>query len=135
MPTDYMICLNSVCPRAQTCLRHLYSMRYPAGQSYVIAFNPLLYPKENEDCVRYRPERKIRMAWGIKNLIRNLPHERAQRIKSDMLARFGRSRYYRFFREELPLTPDEQTDVHAIFRKNGVETAPEYARYSEETDW
>ena len=135
MPTHYMICLNSGCGRAESCLRQMYAMRYPVEEVSVRTLNPRLYPKESGGCAHYRTAKKIRLAWGIKGLLGGLPYDKARGIKQAMLARFGRSRYYRFFREELPLTPAEQSEVHAIFRRNGVDTSPAFGRYSEEIDW
>ena len=135
MPTHYMICLNSGCPRAESCLRHIYAMQYSEEEVSIHALNPRLYPKESSECSYYRPMKKIRLAWGIKDLLHDLPYDSARRIKQSMLGHFGRTRYYCFFREERPLTPAEQTAVQSIFRRNGVESAPAFGRYSEEIDW
>lgn len=135
MPTDYLICLNSACPHAENCLRQMCAMQYPEERVSVFALNPRRYPKEGGECKYQRPVRKIRLAWGIKNLLREIPYDKARNIKYAMLAHFGRTKYYRFFREELPLTSTEQAEVKGIFRQNGVDSEPAFARYSEETDW
>lgn len=135
MPTHYMICLNSGCPCVESCLRHIYAMQYPEEEVSIHALNPRLYPEESSECSYYRPMKKIRLAWGIKDLLHDLPYDSARRIKQSMLSHFGRTRYYCFFREERPLTPAEQTAVQSIFRRNGVESAPAFGRYSEEIDW
>ena len=64
-----------------------------------------------------------------------IPYDKARSIKREMLAHFGHTKYYRFFREELPLTPSDQSAIQKIFRQYHAGATPEYARYSEETDW
>ena len=135
IPAYYMICLNSACPQAGSCLRQLYAMKYPADAVSVRALNPRLYPKGSGECEHYRPMKKIHLAWGIKDMLRDIPYDRARSIRRDMITHFGKTRYYRFFREEIPLTPAEQSAVQNIFRHNGVDTAPAYNRHSEEIDW
>lgn len=135
MPTHYMICLNTSCPRAETCLRQMCSNQYPAERVSIHALNPQLYPKEGGECSYYRPMKKIRLAWGIKDLLREIPYDKARSVKREMLAHFGHTKYYRFFREELPLTPSDQSAIQKIFRQHHAGATPEYARYSEETDW
>ena len=135
IPAYYMICLNSACPQAENCLRQLYAMHYPADAVSVRALNPRLYPKGSGECEHYRPMKKIHLAWGIKDMLRDIPYDRARSIRRDMISHFGKTRYYRFFREEIPLTPAEQSAVQNIFRNNGVDTAPAYNRHSEEIDW
>lgn len=135
IPAYYMICLNNACPHAESCLRQLHAMHYPADAVSVHALNPQLYPKEGGECAHYRPVKKIHLAWGIKDMLRDIPYDRARSIRRDMISHFGKTRYYRFFREQLPLTPAEQSAVHEIFRRNGAETAPAYNRHSEEIDW
>ncbi|MDE5799319.1 MAG: hypothetical protein K2H73_09965 [Treponemataceae bacterium] len=134
-PTDYMLCQNSGCDRAETCLRYRCLLDLTDEPVSVRVLNPRRYPQGEAACDYYCTTEKIRIAWGIKHIFNGLPYESARNIKSELLSHFGRTKYYRFFREEVPLLPADQKVTRAIFRKNGVESEPAYTRFSEAFDW
>ncbi len=130
-----MLCQNSGCARAETCLRYRCFHALTGGPVAVRVLSPSHYPQSEAACPHFRATEKVRVAWGIRNILNGLPYETAQRIKQELLSHFGRSKYYRFFREELPVLPDDQEAARAIFRRNGVEADPAYTRFSESFDW
>lgn len=75
------------------------------------------------------------MAWGVKDFYENLPHVAAKAIKQELILLFGRTKYYRFFREELPISPADQETIKSVFKKHGIESGPNYTRLSEEYCW
>lgn len=130
-----MLCQNSACAHAETCLRYRSFLDLDDEPLVVQVLSPRHYPQGESTCDHYTSAEKIRVAWGIKHIFNGLPYESAQTIKQQMLSHFGRTKYYRFFREELPLLPDDQKATRAIFRQNGVESEPAYTQFSEAFDW
>lgn len=130
-----MVCQNSACAHAGDCLRYCCFQELTDEAVSIRVLNPLRYPQGEGACDQYRTTEKIRVAWGIKDIFRGLPYESARYIKQDLLSHFGRTKYYRFYREELPLLPADQKATRAIFRWHGVETEPAYTRFSEVFDW
>ncbi len=134
-PFNYMLCQNRDCEKAKECLRYVVYSGLTESDVSVKILNPLLFPKENAKCEYFRTIEKKQFAWGIKDFFDDLPYKAAKNIKSDMLSHFGHSRFYRFFREELPIMPKEQAEILHIFQKNGVTTSPKYTRFTDEYDW
>ena len=97
--------------------------------------NPLLFPKEKEECPYFKTDKKIKLAWGTKNILDDIPNKKASEIKRELLVKFGRTKYYQFYRSEKPLFPSDQQIFAKIFPKNGIETEIKYERFSEDYDW
>ncbi len=130
-----MLCTNSACSKAETCLRHRGFLEISPKTISIHALSPLHYPQGDDACAYYNSAAKIRVAWGIRTLLDNVPNSRVKEVRNELRAYFGRNKYYRIFRGELPLLPDEQDAIRDIFRKNGIENPPEYDRFTEETYW
>lgn len=94
-----------------------------------------MYPKDNEECKEFRTNKKITLAWGIKNILNEIPLKNAESIKKDLLLYFGKTKYYRFYREEKPILPKEQKAIKNIFVQNGIKSEISYERFTEEYDW
>ena len=130
-----MICQNAACANAGGCLRYQEFLDVSADKVSIYTLNPLRYPKDGDTCAYYNSAEKIRVAWGIRRLLDNVPHAHAAKIRDALIARFGKNSYYKMFRGEIPLLPAEQAAVQEVFRKNGVDAAPAYERFTEETCW
>ena len=72
------------------------------------------------------------MAWGIKHLLDKVPYEAADEMRRQLIAHFGKNTYYRFYRLERPLRPEDQEFVCRLFQRKGIAEAPRFERYSEE---
>ena len=64
-----------------------------------------------------------------------LPYQIAKEVKKELLARFGHTKYYRFYREEVAVMPKEQEIFQNIFEKHGIAEKPAYTRFTEEYNW
>ena len=60
-----------------------------------------------------------------------MPYQKAKNIKREMIEYFNRTKYYKFFREEIPITQQEQVEIKQIFEKHNVYSQPNYTRYTE----
>ena len=56
-------------------------------------------------------------------------------LKNRLIAHFGRGKYYRFYREESYLSPDDQAYIRSIFRQYNIQGEPAFDSYSEEYSW
>ena len=135
IPSRFMFCQNDACPKASACLRHLALKLLTPDEREIVVLNPLAYPAKGTACPLFGNSETVRAAWGIVNLLTTVPHAKAQKIKAELLSCFGRSKYYRMRREEIPVMPEDQALIKEIFMKNGIETDPEYSRFTEEYQW
>ena len=64
-----------------------------------------------------------------------IPYEDAVSIKQKLIGHFGKTKYYRFYREERYLTPKEQAYIRQVFCNKGITEAPSFTRYTDEYMW
>ena len=132
VPYEYAHCFNSLCTRKEKCLRHLVAANSSSQYPTLRVVNPHCIPADTSACPYICETRKYHVAWGIKHLFENVTHKRAKSIKMQLLAYFGRTAYYRYYRMEQGLYPKAQAYISQAFKQNGIEEAPQYERYSEE---
>ncbi len=132
LPDYYTFCQNDSCPKANECLRNIFYKKHLSDNDTIRIVNPKRYTTTDSNCNYFASSQKIRMAWGIKNIFSSIPYDSARAIKSELIKYFGRTKYYRFYREELPVTPEEQAEIKRIFQKHGITQEQEYNRFSEE---
>ncbi|MBQ2315574.1 MAG: hypothetical protein II187_11850 [Treponema sp.] len=134
-PADYMLCQNSACAKAAACLRYQCFLTLSTEPLSITVLNPLRYPADGAEENCFRQAQKVRVAWGIRNLYDGIPYKSAVQIKKELLQQFGKTKYYRFFREELGIFPDTRQIFSETFKKYGIQSDPPYARFTEEYDW
>ncbi len=134
-PYGYDRCLRENCPRGAECLHRLVALQDTPAQKRFYVINPQCLPAEGEECTHFHSATKVQVAWGIRHLLDRVPHSQAPLIKAKLIATFGRARYYRFYREELGLFPQEQETVRRIFRHFHIEEEPAYGRFTDEYRW
>lgn len=135
VPYEYTHCFNTECPRGEKCLRHLVAVHSTNQYPTLSVVNPNCYPKDANACTYYKPIQTIRVAWGVQHLLDKVPHRDAESLKSQMLSHFGRGMYYRFYRKEKFLSPEQQEYIRRIFRQKGIKEEPTFDSYTEEYKW
>ena len=130
-PSINTYCLNKDCTKRMECLRFANSLEEATNTDIVSIVNPKYYPDYVNGCKNFAIIKKIEIAWGIKNLFTDLPYQKAKNIKREMIEYFNRTKYYKFFREEIPITQQEQVEIKQIFEKHYVYSQPNYTRYTE----
>lgn len=135
VPYQYTHCLNEKCPKGEKCLRRLVALHSTDQYPTLSIVNPKCIPGDGSACTFYKPIQKIRVAWGIKHLLDRVPHQDAETLKSQMLGHFGRGMYYRFYRKEKFLSPEQQEYIRRIFRQKGITDEPAFDSYTEEYNW
>lgn len=132
---NYARCFNSQCAKADNCLHRLAALHDTTEYPTVWSINPLCIPADSNQCPYFQSSKKVRMAWGINHLLDEVPHKNLQPLKSQLIAHFGRNKYYRFYREECYLTPEDQDYIRKAFRQHNIPTEPAFNSYSEEYQW
>lgn len=96
---------------------------------------------EPEPCFAFRRRLQLfvldqpeQYARGITHLLDRVPHNDAVFIKQQMIAHFGQTNYYRFFRKERLVKPHEQKYIRQLFQKRGVTEEPVFDEYVEYYD-
>ncbi len=133
--TFYARCHQAECPRAGQCLRRFAAVSEAGSKLYVMSVNPAALPDDLNGCPAFRPMVKRRVAWGVCHLWDDLPSRVAAEAKAEAIRHFTHTRYYRFYREELPLREDEMDYIAGLLKRCGYDGEPRYSRYSEEYCW
>ena len=94
--------------------------------------NPNRIPADTTDCPYFRKAQKYRVAWGIRHLLDNVPHKCAAPMRNQLVGHFGKTTYYRFYRQEQGLFPKAQAYIRQVFKQYGIAEEPKFERYSEE---
>ncbi len=135
VPYTFAHCFNAQCPMAGKCLRQLAAQHCTSNEPTLRIINPTLIPDDATTCPYLLSTQKIRVAWGIKNLLDNVPYKMVHELKASMIAHFGRGKYYRFYRKECYLTLEDQKYISQLFHQKGLEEKPVFESYSEEYKW
>lgn len=135
VPSHFPHCFNNQCLKAENCLRNLAARNTTTEFPYINTVNPVCIPADTIHCTYFQSIQKMRVAWGITHLLDNVPHKNARELKDQLIGYFGRGKYYRFYRKECYLTPEDQTCIRRLFRQKGVQEELSFDSYSEEYKW
>ena len=128
----YTLCFNDCCAKAESCLRHSMTQYNTAKNIRLSVINPLCYPEAGKECPHFRTNKKIRVAWGFKNLYDDMPARISRAIHLNLEAVFNHSPYYRYRNQKLGLTPKQQECIRQVCRKHGWNKEIAFDRYTEE---
>lgn len=135
VPYHFVHCFKEQCPRAGSCLRYIVGEHCTTKNYFIHVVNPKRIPEDAEKCPYFLSMEKIRVAWGVKKLLMNVPLEKANAMKRQLLAHFGRNAYYRFYRKEVHISPADQEFVRKLFRQYGIAEEPVFDEYTETYNW
>lgn len=134
-PYNFSRCFNAQCLKADTCLHRLAAIYDTAEHPHIHAINPLCIPADTEQCPYFRSAQKVRVAWGITHLFDDVPYKHLHPLKNQLITHFGRGKYYRFFRKESGLFPEDQEYICKSFQQYGIQENPAFDSYSDEYRW
>lgn len=132
VPARYAHCFNSECLQSRDCLRHLVAKCCTSQYPTLPIINPNCIPTDSAACPYFRSAKKLHVAWGISQLLENVPHKDAHSLRLQLIAHFGKTNYYQWYRQERPLLPKEQAYIREVFRQKGIVEEPQFCRYSDE---
>ena len=128
----YLLCYNATCPRKDHCLHWLVGQWASDDTLYATVVNPYRKDVVAGTCTDYCSNAKVKMARGMLNFYENIPEGKAKAIRSDLIATFNKTLYFKWRNGEKPITPEQQTQIASICRANGWTEPPVYDAYYEE---
>lgn len=135
VPYRYIMCLNSQCPQASTCLRQLAEQSVPPTQEHWNYLNPKYLATLKGACPHYRSCAKVKYAIGFLDMMDNLPHKQMQSVALQLISLFSRRTYYRIRKGERLISPSEQQIILAVLKQCGVTSPRDFDAYTEDYEW
>lgn len=135
VPYNYARCFNEHCPKAPDCLRHVAALHTTADTSFISIVNPVSIPTDSTACPYFKTAEKMHVAWGISHLLDKVPFKDGTSIRNQLISHFGKNLYYCFYREERPITPNDQAFICQLFRRKGIMEEPAFDSYTDEYNW
>ncbi len=135
VPYGYVHCLNRQCQHATNCLRHQVALRASPDCTTFIVVNPSHVAPNGEECSYFAPDRLQQFALGITHLLDNVSYSNAVIIKKQMIDFFEKATYYRCWRRERLIKPDEQAYIRKLFLDKGITENPLFDEYVEQYEW
>ena len=102
VPYGFAHCFHSQCIHKEECLHHLAAINCTSQYPTLSIITPNRIPADTTDCPYFRK------------------------------AHFGKTTYYRFYRQEQGLFPKAQAYIRQVFKQYGIAEEPKFERYSEE---
>lgn len=130
--SSFLLCLNDNCPRAKECLHNSAYKDFGNSQKTINIINPNLYIELNAECSYFKTNQNVKIAWGLRTLLDSLSYDIAKSMRRRLIQKFGQTKYYRFYREELPILPEDQKTIKQIFLDEGIESDPQFNRFTME---
>lgn len=135
VPTNYLLCLKSDCPKAATCLHHAATEMMPAGVQMWNILSPKYLTQIEGECPHYRSAEKVQYARGFVRMIRTLPVNVSEMVAKRLIARFGRNAYYDMRKGKRAITPAEQEIILAVVAECGAGQEVVFDAYEEDYQW
>ena len=117
VPYGFAHCFHSQCIHKEECLHHLAAINCTSQYPTLSIINPNRIPADTTDCPYFRKAQKYRVAWGIRHLLDNVPHKCAAPMRNQLVGHFGKTTYYRFYRQEQGLFPKANAKQFLVIQK------------------
>lgn len=131
-PTRFIHCLNEKCGRSEQCLRRQMALIAPKERGSFMVVNPSqIEPLSGENCPYFLLDQPQQYAKGIKKLFDKVPHKKAMILKNQIIGYLGRTAYYRCYRSERLLSPQEQEHIRRLFHQQNILEEPQFDSYIE----
>lgn len=144
IPEGYVVCTatEGSCPLRATCLRSktfreadYTSARYNRQLTVVNLWNAAMKPQTSE-CEMYREAVAQWFAQGFRHIFDDVPKGVYAEVQAGVEHVFTNRRYYFFCKKGERLTsPAEQEAIARVFKKYGIQTAPQYDKMVETYDY
>lgn len=135
IPTDYAVCEQADCSRADTCLHQLvYRTLLERGDTYLRLLNPRLCTQD-DTCPHYRNSAPVTYARGFIGMQQHMFPGQYWQFMSMLINQFSRNPYFERRRGEVALSPKEQKIVLNALQQAGVTEELKFDRYEENINW
>jgi hypothetical protein len=131
----YLVCFMDDCPLHEQCLRWQVGQYVNANLPAYNAVNPRNPKNGGEECVMYRPSRRVLMKRGFTNMYHEMPGYMEHRIRKALIKEFGHKRYFEMRKGDRLVTPEQQQLITATCRHYGWQGTIVYDGEQEEWAW
>ena len=135
VPTNYMLCIKSDCPKAATCLRYKATQMMPTEVKTWSILSPTFLEQMEGECPHYRSVEKVRYARGFVHMVRTLPVNISEMVAHKLIARFGRNAYYDMRKGKRTIAPTEQEVIRTVVAECGAQQEVVFDSYEENFQW
>lgn len=91
-PEHYLLCYNTTCGKAKTCLHQLVACAGINKDAVVECVNPAV--NEGENCTYYQQDHIVQMAYGMKQTFKKVLASDITSMRSTLITYFGNGSYY-----------------------------------------
>jgi len=130
---NYSKCYIDKCPQRECCLHWLVGQYSSGDLPYVQSVNPYYPHVGTEQCEMFRKNERFMMKKGFTHLYHEMPTYMEQKIRQQLISRWGRKLYFQMRKGERLITPSQQQDVVEVCRENGWKGPIVYD--GEQEDW
>lgn len=130
---SYLVCFIDGCPLHETCLRWVVGKYVNQGLVSHISVNPRNPRMGGEGCPMYREKVRVKVKRGLTRFYHEMPGYMERSVRSELIAHFGRRRYFLMRKGELLIYPADQQAIEQTCRRHGW-TAP-LVYDGEDEDW
>ena len=129
----YNVCMIDNCPLHEQCLRWLVGQYVESLLPMCTSVNPR-YPKVGtEQCEMFRKNQRVVMKRGLRNLYHDMPARIEKGVRWQLIAMWGRKKYYEVRKGDCLITADMQEDITDACRHHGWQGPIVYD--GEDVDW
>ena len=131
IPQGFTFCVQSECPLAAQCARHILYQNNTQDMPHLTVLNPLLTPFTAEGCPHFREYHIVRYALGFRNIYNAIPTQHAKLFWTTIPGITSESMYYRMKRGDKPISPTLQQRILTAAHRLGVPTSIDFDGYCE----
>ena len=129
----YLVCFIDSCPLHLTCLRWVAGQYVDPQLMSRTAINPRNPLMGVDNCPKFREMVRVKLKRGLTQFYHEMPSYMESNIRNELIAHFGRNRYFQMRKGEVLINPDDQQFIAHVCQQHGW-TAP-LVYDGEEEDW
>lgn len=131
IPSGFCLCIQSECPKADQCARHILYRDNTQDMPHITILNPNLNPISEDGCPNFHAYQISRYAYGFRNIYNAIPVRHAKLFWTTIPGITSESMYYRMKRGEKLISPTLQQRILAAAHKLGVPESVDFDGYCE----
>ena len=135
MPKTFRLCVNTDCPRAAECLRHVALSLVSPEEQTISVINPAYLASVEGDCPLFHSAAPVRYAQGFVKMLSTLTVAQANAFRIRLESHFGHTLYFRLRSGKRLIAPTAQAHIRQVMTELGVNPLPDFDAYVEAYNW